>query len=267
MSSITKKPFAWIACVSGIIVFVFLMLATDLVLFDILFPLFGNNFKIAAKTVALLMGSLFVLISGICWNTLTNKEHILVFGILVILGILTFGVIVRIDEIESFSVPDTLTITKVPFDCVNVVPCETTNGTIDTCMCNDDSLRLNKNILPSMRFDSLGHTFVFVDSQWIMIDNEGAIVLAGIASVDNGPDYPSDNRIRFRNGGKWGYATENGTVVIPAKYDGAMPFKNGAASVCLGCKVKYEGEYMLFDGGRTFIIDTVGNVKQKKQAH
>jgi hypothetical protein len=266
MSIIKKHPLVWIAGTSGIVVLASLMLVTDMVLLGMLFPLFGDNFKIAAKTVALLLGGVFVLISGIGWNALKNKGHILVLGILAIIGIVIFGVIIKIDETVVIPLPDPLTINKIPFNCVNVLPCETMNGTIDTCVCKDDSLRLNKNILSALRFDSLGHTCIFADSQWVMIDKEGSTVLAGIAAIDNGPDYPSDNRIRFCNNLKWGYATGCGTIVIPAKYDGAMPFENGTASVCIGCKVTYEGEYMLFDGGRTFNIDTLGYVVQKKKA-
>jgi WG containing repeat len=265
MSTIKKNPFVLIACTSGIIIFIYMMLVSDLVMFGIFIPFFEDNFKMAAKITVFTLGGVFIFVAAFGWIALKNKEKILIVGMFLILSFFSYSALLNIDNFALINVPGPSTVSKVPFDCVNVLPCETMNGTIDTCICKSDSLRFNKDILTSLHFDSLGHASVFADSQWIMIDKEGVIILAGIAAADNGPDYTSDNRMRFRKDGKWGYANENGVVIIPAIFDGAMPFEDGIASVCVGCKVNYEGEYMLFDGGRKFSIDTLGNVIRKKQ--
>lgn len=265
MSIIRKKPLLLITCMSGIIVLINIMLLSDQVMHGIFYPIFKGNFKIAAKTVIFIMGGVLIFLIGAGWISYKNKEKIIVAGLFLILSLFSYRVLLNIDKFVMINVPGTSNVNNIPFNCINILPCETMHETLDTCMCEDDQLRLNKNILDSLHFDTLGHTFVFADSQWMMIDKEGEVVLSGIATVDNGPDYPADNRIRFRKDGKWGYANESGVVVIPAQFDGAMPFKNGMASVCIGCKVKYQGEYLLFDGGRKVIIDTSGNVVPKKQ--
>ena len=53
--------------------------------------------------------------------------------------------------------------------------------------------------------------------------------------------------IPFRSGEKWGYADEEGTLVIPAKYEEADFFCNGLAAVKSG------GEYLLVDGNGTVV--------------
>jgi len=265
MSVITKKPLICIVAIAGIVLFICSVVSTERVLLGLFFPHFEENYKIAAKTSVFSMGGVFILIAGLGWIFLKKRARVLTLAMSLILSKCIYGTILKIDNYELLSMTDTASISVIAFDCANVLPCETVNETIDTCMCKDDSIRLNKNILTSLRFDTLGHAYVFADSQWILIDKAGNVVLQGVVAVDNGPDYPSDNLIRFRKDGKWGYANTGGVMVIPAKYDGAMPFKNGIASVCIGCKVKYSGEYMLFDGGRKFSIDTLGNVIQKKQ--
>ena len=71
--------------------------------------------------------------------------------------------------------------------------------------------------------------------------------------------------MRFIENGKWGYANIDGNKIIAAKFDGAWPFHNGIASVCIKCKLKRDGEYHDFDGGTQFVIDTLGNTVNQKQ--
>jgi hypothetical protein len=260
MSIITKKPLVYIAATAGIALFICVMVSTEMFMFGLILPTFGDYYKVAAQTTVFSVSGMFILIAGLGWRSLTYRGRILSIALSLILCMFIYGAILQVNNYELISVPDTSSINQTAFDCVNVLPCETKHKRISNCICKDDSLRLNKNILASLKYDRFGHAFIFADSQWMMIDKEGAIHLSGIIAVDNGPDDPSNNRIRFRQNGKWGYANANGIIMIPATYDGAMPFENGVASVCIGCNVKYEGEYMLFDGGRRFSIDTLGNM-------
>ena len=45
------------------------------------------------------------------------------------------------------------------------------------------------------------------------------------------------------------------TLVIPARYDGALPFEHAGAEVCIDCKLVSHGEHSSFEGGRWACID------------
>src|SRR3989339_273708 len=113
---------------------------------------------------------------------------------------------------------------------------------------------INHAILDKAEFDSSGRAFIYNGSNWILINRKGQVLISGIASMDNGPDYVRNGLIRFIEEGKWGYANIEGRKIIPAKYDGALPFENGVAWVCIGCKLKEDGEHHLFDGGNQFKV-------------
>ncbi|MCB1168108.1 MAG: WG repeat-containing protein, partial [Leptospiraceae bacterium] len=60
--------------------------------------------------------------------------------------------------------------------------------------------------------------------------------------------YWSDGRAPFREGGGWGYIKEDGSILIPAKYDRADRFSNGYGYVSSGCRnytVSTSGELSL----------------------
>jgi len=68
------------------------------------------------------------------------------------------------------------------------------------------------------------------------IDPSGK-VLGRAHAMDNGPDYFQDKLARIiGKDGKVGYIDDHGTIVIPPKFDEAMPFCNGKAAVELGGK-------------------------------
>lgn len=139
------------------------------------------------------------------------------------------------------------------------VPAENGPESFENCLCQGNPATINPEILKKVRFDSTGRAFIFADSGWILINRKGKAVLEGIVSMDNGPDYPESGLMRFIENGKWGYANIEGKKIIPAKYDGALPFENGVAAVCTGCKLRADGEHHSFDGGKQFNIDTLGH--------
>jgi hypothetical protein len=53
---------------------------------------------------------------------------------------------------------------------------------------------------------------------------------------------------------------ENGTVVIAAKFDFALPFSEGLAAYCVGCKPVSQGEYHQMEGGKWGYINKTGEI-------
>jgi hypothetical protein len=68
------------------------------------------------------------------------------------------------------------------------------------------------------------------------IDTDGTMI-AKAHPMDNGPDYFQDKLARIIGpDGKIGYLDDTGKIVIPPRFDAAMPFCNGKAVVELGGK-------------------------------
>jgi hypothetical protein len=99
-----------------------------------------------------------------------------------------------------------------------------------------------------------------VDTQgWAYINTAGRIVIRPFV-VDNGPDYFSEGLARFRAAGKFGFFDERGTIRIKPRYDFALPFAEGLAGVCFGCKERREDEHTLVKGGRWGFINGKGHL-------
>lgn len=89
---------------------------------------------------------------------------------------------------------------------------------------------------------------------------------------DNSFDCESEGFIRFRDSksDKVGFFDSLGTVVIPALYDDASPFRNGLAVAISGAKkICWEGgeyskenpcEHWNWSGGKSFLIDKKNNI-------
>jgi hypothetical protein len=80
-----------------------------------------------------------------------------------------------------------------------------------------------------------------------------------VMAMDNGADSFADGLARSPVGGKIGFIDRNLALVIPARYDGAFPFADGWAVVCIGCKLVTEGEHSWYAGGSWGCIDRHGH--------
>ena len=109
------------------------------------------------------------------------------------------------------------------------------------------------------RFNQYGLAAVVDDSGWLYITMNGEPRLRPYI-VDNGPDYFSEGLARFVNDHKIGFMDESGTVVISAKFDFAMPFSEGLAAFCVGCKQVSDNEYHRVSGGLWGYIDKTGKI-------
>jgi hypothetical protein len=109
------------------------------------------------------------------------------------------------------------------------------------------------------QFNQYGIAAVVDDSGWVYITMNGKRLLQPYL-IDNGPDYFSEGLARFVNRGKIGFMNENGTVVIAAKFDFALPFSEGLAAYCVGCKPVSQGEYHQMEGGKWGYINKTGEI-------
>ncbi|MBV7483462.1 WG repeat-containing protein [Bordetella sp. BOR01] len=91
-------------------------------------------------------------------------------------------------------------------------------------------------------YDRHGHALVQDERGWVYIDRAGHSVLRPYL-FDNGPDYFEEGLARFVQDGKIGFHDEALNIVIPAKYEFAFPFQDGAAKTGSNCRFVREGEH------------------------
>jgi hypothetical protein len=99
------------------------------------------------------------------------------------------------------------------------------------------------------------------DKGWVYIDTKNRTI-GKAETLDATPDEVFGGYARFRAAnGKIGYLDRNRRVAIPAQFDGAFPFKNCRALVCVGCRPERwdanapEGAACT---GKAFVIDESG---------
>jgi len=118
--------------------------------------------------------------------------------------------------------------------------------------------------LKDLAFDSGGLAAVrSPEYGWTYVDRNGKVLVRGVAVMDNGPDSFHDGLVRIVKYRKYGFASRDGRIVVPAVYDGALNFEQGLAAVCQGCKTKCvdpDCEYHSFNGGDWFQINKKGDV-------
>ncbi|MEH2495935.1 hypothetical protein V1294_002414 [Bradyrhizobium sp. AZCC 1678] len=134
----------------------------------------------------------------------------------------------------------------------------------------DGRPRLKRSYLARLRYDRDGLASVLLfggtdkrKAQWFYVRR--GVIPVPVESMDNGPDYFEDGLARSRVGGKIGYIDRKLNLVIPARYDGAYPFRDGVAVVCTACTIEYdrtvtEGERSWYVGGQWGRIDRRGRV-------
>jgi len=121
-----------------------------------------------------------------------------------------------------------------------------------------DSLRIKPSHLRRLHFND-GYAAVFdKEHGWMVVNGRGEVVVQGVMRMDNGVDDIRDGFVRFEQEGKCGYASLRGSGGISARFDGCMPFEDGKARVCNGCRSESDGEYHRYTGGEWFCIDIRG---------
>lgn len=75
---------------------------------------------------------------------------------------------------------------------------------------------------------------------------------------DNWPDMVQDGVFRIQENNKIGYADMQGNIILAPQFDGAWPFSEGIARVCIGGTLKKEGDYTILEGGKYKFIDKSG---------
>ena len=108
-------------------------------------------------------------------------------------------------------------------------------------------------------FNTYGIAAVIDDSGWVYINKRGKSILRPFI-YDNGPDYFSEGLARYVSDGKMGFFDERGSVIIPARLSFVLPFSEGLAAFCEGCKEIKDGEHSRMEGGKWGYIDKSGKV-------
>ena len=111
-------------------------------------------------------------------------------------------------------------------------------------------------------FSKQGLAVVVDDIGWAIINRAGEIVVRTPFIFDGGPDDFAENLARLTVGGKFGFYDRRGKTIIAARFDFALPFSEGLAAVCAGCRktaADGEGHYGIV-GGRWGYINRRGRI-------
>lgn len=111
----------------------------------------------------------------------------------------------------------------------------------------------------AQEFSPHGIAAVVDNAGWAYIDGKGKVVVRPWV-VDNGPDYFREGLARFADGGKFGFFDQSGEVIIKPRFDFALPFSEGRATVCAGCKEEPAGAHRIVTGGRWGFINRKGAI-------
>jgi hypothetical protein len=120
----------------------------------------------------------------------------------------------------------------------------------------DGRLTVDRAVLKDLRYDPrTGLAELGVDG-WYYVRRDGRS--APVMTWDNMADPFESGLARSQRGGKIGYVDTALKLAIPARFDGALPFRDGRATVCFGCTIVQDGEHARYEGGRWACIDTRG---------
>jgi len=112
----------------------------------------------------------------------------------------------------------------------------------------------------ALNFDQYGLASVNIAGGWYYVRRDGR--LARVMTMDNWAEPFADGLARSPVGSKIGFINRNLTLVIPPRYDGALPFEHGWAEVCIDCKLTSDGEHSWHEGGRWGCIDHHGRERE-----
>jgi hypothetical protein len=119
---------------------------------------------------------------------------------------------------------------------------------------------LKRQYLHALDFGRNGLASVYIDGGWYYVRRDGR--LAPVMAMDNGAEPFSEGLARSPVGGKIGFINPHLALVIPARYDGALPFGDAGAEVCIDCKLVAHGEHSSYEGGRWACIDHHGHERE-----
>ena len=89
-------------------------------------------------------------------------------------------------------------------------------------------------------------------------------ILFEVFNSENSPDPISEGLFRIKKNEKIGFANELGEVIIPPKYEGALPFKKGKAKVSKSCFLSSNEEKKEIRCKDYFYIDKRGEIIAEK---
>jgi hypothetical protein len=84
---------------------------------------------------------------------------------------------------------------------------------------------LKREHLLALDFDRYGLASVYINGRWYYVRRDGR--LAPVMMRDNWAESFADGLARSPVSGKIGFINRNLALVIPARYDGALPFRRG----------------------------------------
>ncbi len=106
-------------------------------------------------------------------------------------------------------------------------------------------------------FSREGIAAVVDETGWAFINRKGTVLVRPFIT-DNGPDYFSEGLARYMENGKFGFFNKRGGITIRAQYDFVLPFHEGLAAACVGCRFKRDGEHSSVVNGKWGFIDRRG---------
>ncbi len=112
----------------------------------------------------------------------------------------------------------------------------------------------------ALDFDRYGLAGVNIGDRWYYVSRDGRS--APVMAMDNWAEPFAEGLARSPVGGKIGFIDRDLALVIPPRYDGALPFENGWAEVCIGCKLTSHGEHSSYEGGRWICVDRHGHERE-----
>ncbi|MGP0060840.1 MAG: WG repeat-containing protein [Beijerinckiaceae bacterium] len=112
----------------------------------------------------------------------------------------------------------------------------------------------------ALDFDRYGLASVNIGGGWYYVSRDGR--LAPVMAMDNWAEPFADGLARSPVGHKIGFINRNLALIIPPRYDGALPFEHGWAEVCIDCKLTSHGEHSWYEGGRWGCIDRHGHERK-----
>jgi hypothetical protein len=158
--------------------------------------------------------------------------------------------------------PEAGQLTNADYSCAYALKAEGGIRHIDHCAWSDAAGRvhLKRKLRLTLDFHRHGLASVHIGGRWHYVSQEGR--LAPVMTWDNWAEPFANGLARSPVGNKIGFINRNLALVIPRRYDGALPFEHGWAVVCIDCKLTSSGEHSWYEGGRWGCIDRHGHERK-----